>query len=71
MSNRRLIRFGLAALVASLLAGCASARPASECQRNRNQCLYEGAYESGERAYAEDAARRLNQAQLARLRRGW
>ncbi|HUH87761.1 MAG TPA: hypothetical protein VL003_06875 [Pusillimonas sp.] len=41
-----------------------------DCLRNRSSCIYEGSYEQGERAYAEDAARRLNQAQSARLRRG-
>jgi len=31
--------------------------------------MHEGRYEQGERAYAEDEARRLNKAQLERLRR--
>ena len=39
------------------------------CLRTPSRCIYEGRYESGERDYAEDAARRLNQAQLQRLRR--
>ncbi len=32
--------------------------------------MYEGRYESGERDYAEEEARRLNRAALQRLRRG-
>jgi hypothetical protein len=32
--------------------------------------MYEGQYEPGERDYAEQEARRLNQAQYAKLRRG-
>jgi len=39
-----------------------------DCKRNRSSCLYKGSYESGERAYAANAARRLNQAELERLR---
>ena len=41
----------------------------AECKANRKKCLYEGAYESGERDYAEDEARRLNLAEVERLRR--
>ncbi|MYN14122.1 hypothetical protein GSY71_13330 [Pusillimonas sp. TS35] len=40
-----------------------------ECRGNRRKCIYEGNYEAGEEAYAEQEARRLNQAQLAKLRR--
>src|SRR5690554_4728321 len=43
----------------------------SECRWNRQSCIYEGRYESDERDYAEEEARRLNQAQAARLRRAW
>jgi len=41
----------------------------SDCERNRRSCIYEGRYESGERDYAESEARRLNQAQLNRMKR--
>lgn len=41
-----------------------------ECQRNPRSCIYEGRYESDERAYAEYEAARLNQMELERLRRG-
>lgn len=68
--------------VIALLAGCGSSNPggsgssaalvrSEECLRNRSQCIYEGSYEKGERAYAEEQARRLNRAQSARLRRGF
>jgi hypothetical protein len=40
-----------------------------DCGWNRRGCIYEGAYEPGERGYAELEAKRLNQAQLERLRR--
>lgn len=39
------------------------------CLWNPGGCIYEGAYEPGERDYAEQEARRLNQAALQRLRR--
>lgn len=42
----------------------------NECNWNRSRCMYEGAYEPGERDYAEEEARRLNQAASVRLRRG-
>lgn len=41
----------------------------NECIRNRASCMYEGSYEKGERYFAEEEARRLNQASLERLRR--
>jgi hypothetical protein len=40
-----------------------------ECKWNRTKCMYEGAYEPGERDYAEQEAKRLNQAASRRLRR--
>jgi hypothetical protein len=40
-----------------------------ECTRNRNSCIYEGVYEPTERDYAEQEAKRLNQAALDRFRR--
>lgn len=41
---------------------------AGECAWNRSSCMQEGSYESGERDYAEQEAKRLNQAALERLR---
>lgn len=40
-----------------------------DCSNNRRACLYDGAYEPGERQYAEQEARRLNMAELERFRR--
>lgn len=40
-----------------------------DCRWNRSACIHEGSYDPGERGYAELEARRLNQAQLERLRR--
>lgn len=39
------------------------------CRSNPQSCSYEGNYESGERNFAVQEARRLNQAELERLRR--
>lgn len=41
----------------------------NECQWNRSSCIHEGRYDTGERAFAEQEARRLNQASLDRLMR--
>ncbi|MER1967152.1 hypothetical protein [Castellaniella sp. GW247-6E4] len=76
MSIRTHGRYGAVLLLALLVSGCSSVesmfseRGGNECQWNRSRCLYEGAYEPGERDYAEQEARRLNQAALDRLRRG-
>ena len=79
-----LSRYGVALLLAVLVSGCGSSgsglfsggstyrssgEVSNECLRDRRSCIHEGRYEQGERAYAEDEARRLNQAQLDRLRR--
>lgn len=69
--------------LAAVVAGCSSTNPgvsaeagdarvvttSLECRWNRSACIYEGRYESGERDYAEEEARRLNQASIERLRR--
>ncbi|MNX42716.1 hypothetical protein D3C86_731410 [compost metagenome] len=49
----------------------ASASKSNECKPNRGKCLYQGPYESGERDYAEQEAKRLNLAELERLRRSF
>ncbi|MFY2565267.1 hypothetical protein [Achromobacter ruhlandii] len=46
-----------------------SSRVSLECRVSRSSCLYNGKYEVGERDYAEDEAKRLNRAELDRLRR--
>lgn len=40
----------------------------NECSLNRSSCIHEGSYELGERAYAEQVAKDLNRAALARFR---
>lgn len=69
--------------ISTLIVGCSSSGPqttagapgagaahSNECRWNRSRCIYEGSYEAGERDYAEEEARRLNQATIQRLRRG-
>ncbi|WP_338879380.1 hypothetical protein WHX56_25935 [Achromobacter veterisilvae] len=84
MSIQSLGRFGAALCLAALVSGCSSiglgkperqtsssaSKVSAECQLSRSKCLYEGAYESGERDYAEEEAKRLNLAEVERLRRG-
>jgi len=83
MAHQKTIRCAIALSVSLLLAGCfGGGRPGqptasgngtvyqdASCQWSPGSCIYKGSYEPGERAYAEDEARRLNQAQLIRLRR--
>jgi len=86
MSIQTLSRWGVAIFAAALMAGCSSsgsktsdqgaksysstARADGECAK-RSKCIYKGAYESGERNYAEAEAKRLNMAELERLRRAF
>lgn len=49
--------------------GSSASVVSSECGWNRSRCMYEGQYEPDERGYAEEEARRLNQASAARFRR--
>ena len=65
-----------AALALGAISGCSSSGsglalpgPSIECRLNRSACLYEGKYEANEEAYAEEEAKRLNRAQIERLRR--
>ncbi|MBB1593478.1 hypothetical protein A9973_05295 [Achromobacter sp. UMC46] len=41
------------------------------CKFIRSRCIYEGSYDAGERNYAEQEAKRLNKAELERLRRAF
>lgn len=77
---KTLSRCGSVLLLIVFLSACssfdretASASSVSErqddCAWNRSSCLYEGRYDVGERDYAEEEAKRLNRAQLNRLRR--
>ncbi|QVQ27043.1 hypothetical protein [Achromobacter deleyi] len=86
MSTQTLSRCAAALLLIALAAGCSSSKPqasgktgstsasaskSNECKSNRGKCLYQGPYESGERDYAEQEAKRLNLAELERLRRSF
>ncbi|MGE8633709.1 hypothetical protein [Achromobacter piechaudii] len=42
---------------------------ADNCKILRSRCIFEGSYDAGERNYAELEAKRLNKAELDRLRR--
>ncbi|MCK9508786.1 MAG: hypothetical protein M0Q54_10160 [Pigmentiphaga sp.] len=72
-------RYGMVLGVGVLLAACSVTETITEavstsleenrCQRDPRSCIYEGKYEPGEREFAEQEARRLNQAEGERLRR--
>lgn len=82
MSIRTLSRLGTVLALAALASGCASdsnttggigssigtALSKPLCAVSPSSCIYKGSYEPGEATYAEQEARRLNQAQLLRLR---
>lgn len=84
MLIRVLSRYGAPLFIAALVAGCGSSEKSSfsrgsisggavkadsACVAKPSSCIYKGKYEKGERSYAEDEAKRLNRAQLERLRR--
>src|SRR5690606_20001330 len=80
MSIQTIGRCGAALFLAALVSGCsllgfgdgddgASSRGWNACTLSRSSCMYEGRYEPGEKDYAEQEARRLNQASAAKLRR--
>lgn len=71
-------RFGIMLCIVALVGGCSSPPPkelarGNECHLNPGRCIHEGRYEPGEQDYAEQEARRLNEAASRRLRRmsGW
>lgn len=80
MSIQRLSRYGVALALAAFVSGCSmlgfgdegskDASRSNECKWNRSSCMYEGRYEPGEEAYAEEEAKRLNRAAAAKVR-GW
>ncbi len=77
-------RFGVAIFLIALISGCSTTGIAeldhkdervppaktvfNPCTWNRSSCMHEGSYEPGERHYAEQEAKRLNRAQIERLR---
>ncbi|TAN29284.1 MAG: hypothetical protein EPN31_06725 [Castellaniella sp.] len=81
MSTRILRRWGFILFLTGLglVAGCSthsgSSRPSGSsynpCRLNQASCNYNGQYEPGERDYAEQEAKRLNRAEVQRLKRGF
>ncbi len=80
MSIQTLSRCGAALFLVALVSGCSligsrdsrrnnDSGRANECKLSRSSCMYDGPYEPGERAYAEQEAKRLNQAAFEKLRR--
>ncbi|ETF00399.1 hypothetical protein W822_21800 [Advenella kashmirensis W13003] len=76
MPMRALTRYGFVLFLLTSAVGCgtsreeatstASAPITKECSK-RSSCIFKGSYESGERKFAEEEARRLNKAQTLRL----
>ena len=68
MSIHLLGRLGAVLCLATLMTGCMSSRTTSrlfnECTWDRDSCMYEGPYDSDEAEYAEEEARRRNNAQI-------
>ncbi|MEZ2721642.1 hypothetical protein ACBP46_09430 [Paenalcaligenes hominis] len=58
-----------------LLSGCTSSPKSTtqtqsyQCKLNPQSCMYEGAYEHDEEAYAEQRAKELNKASARKLKR--
>lgn len=76
MSIQRFSRIGASLVFVILISGCASGSRGTvsrdgQCGWSPGSCMYDGAYEPGERDYAEQEARRLNQAQVQRLQRNF
>lgn len=75
MSIRIFSRCSVLLALVTVISGCSmiglgeSPAHTNECQWNRSSCMYEGRYEPGEEAYAEQEAKRLNRAASLRLRR--
>ena len=67
-------RLTMALWLIALVTGCSSnglgsSNIGNECTWNRSSCMHEGSYEPGEREYAEQEAKDLNQASSKKLRR--
>jgi len=71
MVVQALTRWGALVAMATLVAGCSAGGDSrsNECRWNRSACMYEGAYEPDEEAYAEEEAQRLNRDAARRVRR--
>ena len=76
MSMRALTRYGFVLFLLASAAGCGTSKDAAKSDAStpianecspRSSCIFKGSYESGERKFAEEEARRLNKAQTLRL----
>jgi hypothetical protein len=78
MTIQTIARWGAALFLILFVSGCmwrhhprnGEGGMASEC-RTQASCNYNGQYEPGERGYAEQEAKRLNNAETQRLQRSW
>jgi len=79
MTIQTLSRCGIAIFLAALASGCSwtgsktsdhGDTHGNQCKANPSSCMYEGHYEPGERGYAEQEAKQLNQAESEKMR-GW
>lgn len=79
MSVQQITHCALALSLCVFVAGCSSPGPrrggqsyqgsaTNPCRLDPSSCAYDGQYEPDEKAYAEREARRLNQAEVRRLR---
>lgn len=75
MSVAMLSRFGVVLFFIALVSGCVSTSTSprwtgsNECRWDPESCMYEGSYEPGEREFAEQEAKKLNQEAARKLRR--
>ena len=76
MPMRALTRYGFVLFLLTSVVGCGTSKEAAksdapapianECSTPKS-CIFIGSYESGERKFAEEEAKRLNKAQTLRL----
>jgi len=74
MSIQMVGRCSVALCLLALAAGCSSGGAGSrsvfnKCTWSPSACDYEGPYDQDEDSYAEDEAKRLNEAEAAKMRR--
>jgi len=76
MPLRALARYGFVLFLLTSVVGCGTSKEAAKSDAStpianecspRSSCIFKGSYESGERKFAEEEARRLNKAQTLRL----
>lgn len=76
MPMHALTRYGFMLFLLTSVVGCGTSKDAAKLDAStpianecspRSSCIFKGSYESGERKFAEEEARRLNKAQTLRL----